>query len=480
MARTGGAQQIGHDPTAPSRRAFGVVATLVTISALVSIVSSLGAPLIPTIAKAESVSLSTGQWLLTAALLAGALATPVMGRLSDGPRQREVVLAALGAVLVGCLLAAVSNSFTVVVVGRGLQGVGLGLLPVTMAIARRHLPVLTAVRAIATLSITAAIGVGVGYPLTSLIAQFFDFHAAFWFGAIAVSAALLVAALVLPGRYEVPTRRFDGVGVVSLSLAVVGLSVYLSEGGDWGWTSALSLSIIGASSVLLALWVAYELRISDPLVNLRQVRNRSVLTADITGFLLCVAVYLFIPVAVEFVQIPKSTGYGFGVSIVVSGLVLVPLSVATFVASRLLEPFTRQFGTRSMIPLGSLIFAAATSFLAWEHRALWEAFVAVGSAGLGYGFSFAAMPGFIVRAVPPGDTGSAMGFYQVLRSIGLSAGSALAAAVLSAYTHKGRIYPAVGGFRTTLLTASGLCLLAAVLSYVLPGADHAVDDASAP
>jgi MFS family permease len=122
-----------------------------------------------------------------------------------------------------------------------------------------------------------------------------------------------------------------------------------------------------------------------------------------------------------------------------------------------------------MIPFGAIIFALAAGFFAVEHRALWEAFVAMGFAGLGVGFTFAAMPGFIVRAVPPSETGSAMGFYQVLRSIGLSVGSAFSAAVLTAYTHAGHSLPTEQGFGIALYISSALCLLTAVLSYVLPG-----------
>ena len=102
-------------PGAGSPRMKAMVPTLVLVAALVAIVSSLGAPLIPTIAQADHVSLSTAQWLLTAALLTGALATPIMGRLADGPRQRDVILVALSVVLVGCVLAAVSDQFLVVV-----------------------------------------------------------------------------------------------------------------------------------------------------------------------------------------------------------------------------------------------------------------------------------------------------------------------------------------------------------------------------
>ena len=467
-ARSGSPDADGADDRSSLRRRL-LVPTLVLSGSLMSVVSSLGAPLIPTLSRSDGVSLSTGEWILTITLLTGALATPVMGRLADGHRQRAVLLAALGVVIAGCALSAASNGFTVLLIGRALQGVGLGLLPVAMAIARRNLPPEAAGRTIATLSVTTAIGAGLGYPVTGLIAQFLDFRAAYWFGAIAVTVALVVAALVLPPRSTGTSRRFDVAGAGLLSLAVIGVSVALSEGGGWGWTSARTLGVAVASVVLLAAWIPYELRVAEPLVDLRQVRNRSVLTADASGFLISVALYLLLPINVEFVQIPRSAGYGFAASLVVSGLVLVPLSACSFVASGVLAAYERRFGSRTMIPLGSAVFAVAAVFFAVEHSTLWEAFVTTAICGLGVGFTTGAMPGFIVRAVAPSETGSATGFFQVVRSIGLTVGSALSAAVLTAHTRPGQGLPDAGGFEVALIIAAALCLATAVVSFVLPG-----------
>jgi MFS family permease len=450
-------------------RTRAALPVLVAVSGLVAVVTSLGAPLIPSIAQSDGVSLSTGEWVLTAALMSGALATPAMGRLADGPRKRKVIVLALAVVCAGCVLSAVSTGFAMLVVGRGLQGVGLGLLPVTMAIARSAFSPEKTARAVATLSVSAAVGAGLGYPITSLIAQFYDYRAAFWFGAITVAAALVLVILVLPWQSDGHSRQFDYLGMTTLGAAVAGVSVVLSEGGDWRWTSVRSLGLIAFSLVMGGAWVAHELRITDPLIDVRQVRNRSVLTADTSAFLIAVAMYLFLPIVIEFVQIPVASGYGFGASILVSGLVFVPLSFGSFAASRCLTAYTNRFGVRSMIPFGSVVFAASTLFFALEHRALWEAFVAAGIAGIGIGFTFAAMPGFIIQAVPASETGSAMGLYQLLRSIGLSLGSALASAVLISYTQSGKTYPTYEGFRVTLIIATALCGATAVLSFVLPG-----------
>jgi MFS family permease len=267
----------------------------------------------------------------------------------------------------------------------------------------------------------------------------------------------------------VDLRHFDVAGAVLLALAVTGVSVVLSEGGSWGWTSATTVGTAVACVAAALSWGRWELGRLHPLVDLHLLRHRPVLMADVAGFLISTSMYLVVPIIVEFIQVPTSAGFGFGASVVVSGLVLVPLSVGTFLASRLLVPLERWVGVRAMIPVGSLVFASASTFFALVHTSLWQAFVAMGIVGLGIGSTFAAMPGFIVRAVPRHETGSATGFYQVLRNIGLSVGSALGAAVLLGATPHGHQLPRLEGFRTVLLLSAGLGVLTAVLSFVLPG-----------
>src|SRR3984957_14344737 len=115
-AETGSPDPIGPGDLKSLRRRL-LVPTLVLAGSLMAVVSSLGAPLIPTIARTDGGSLSTADWLLTITLMTGALATPVMGRLADGPRQRDVILFALGTVVAGCVVAAVSNDFVVLIIG---------------------------------------------------------------------------------------------------------------------------------------------------------------------------------------------------------------------------------------------------------------------------------------------------------------------------------------------------------------------------
>ncbi|MCW2777598.1 MAG: transporter [Frankiales bacterium] len=443
-----------------------LVPVLIYLGLVVAVVSSLGAPLVPTIAAATHVSLTAAQWSLTISLLVGAVATPAMGRLGDGPRRREVVLTALVVVTAGCVLAALPLSFGWLLAGRGLMGVGLGLTPLAMGTARDVLQGERSRSTVAMLSITTVAGVGLGYPLTGVIAEVASFRAAFWAGAVVAFAALVSAALVLPSSRHRPSTRLDVVGAVLLGAAVAGLLLALSEVESW---STVRLAVVVAVSVvLLVLWVGQELRVEHPLVDLRLVRDRTVLAADVTGLMAGVGMYVLMSMVIRYVQTPSSQGYGFGASVVVAGFALLPMSVASVLSSRVMAPVSRRFGPQVVLPVGCLLFVAAEVLFAVARGSLWQVFVVMAVAGLGVGSTFSALPALVVSAVPPAETGSAMSFNQVLRYIGFSAGSALSATVLEAHTSGGSPFPSDRGYTVSALLGVGLLLVAAVLAALLP------------
>jgi len=443
------------------------VAVLVGITLVVSIISSLGAPLLPDVAKDLRVSLPDAQWSLTAALIAGAIAAPVLGRLGDGRHRRQSILGALLVVTAGGVIAGLADSLSVLVLGRVMQGIGLGLAPIAMAAARDHLGGEHARRTIALLSVSGATGLGAGYPISGLIAQQLDLHAAFFFGAILSGVALIAAYLEIPSNRHGPAVSLDITGAAVGSIAIVALMIGIGEGHEWGWTSPATLGCFVVAVVIFALWTRRQLRVREPLVDLSQLRHRAVLGADLSASLLGIALYMFFTVITEFVQTPSAEGFGFGASTTVAGLCLVPFSAASLLGSRLMTATLRRSGFRAALGIGGLAIAAAGVFFALVHGALWQACVMMALLGIGFGFTFAAIPGLITRAVPPREVGSAMGFYQVVRSIGFSAGSALVASILASHAVAGSAFPAVGGYTTSLWIGAGIALFATLVAVTL-------------
>ncbi|MBF9128834.1 MFS transporter [Plantactinospora sp. S1510] len=450
-----------------SRRHLAVLpAALLAIGLVTAVISSLGAQLVPTVARAYGVSVSTAQWSLTVALLAGSVATPAMGRLGDGPRRRQVILGCLGLSLTGGVLTAASASLVPLLAGRTLQGVGLGMVPLVIAVAREHLPAGRASSTIAALSVVTVSGVGVGYPITGLIADNLGLRAAFWFGAGISAAVLALAWLVIPARSAAPRRRFDLLGAAALSAALAALLIGLSQGEQWGWSSPPVVGLLAGSGILFALWVIRELRCPYPIVDLRLMRDRTVLTADLTVLFTGVGIYLLMSLVIRFVQTPPAAGYGFGASVVVAGLVLTPFSAGSVLGNRITPPLHGRVGAVGAITIGTVLFSAAMALLALRRDQLWQPFASMGLAGISVGITFAAVLGLIVDAVPAAETGSATSFNQVLRSIGYSIGSALSAVILDAHTGRGQSLPTDEGYTVAFTVGVGVCVLAALLSLI--------------
>ena len=446
---------------------------LVFLGTVVAVISSLGAPLIPTIAAATQVSLADAQWSLTISLLVGAVATPTMGRLGDGPRRRQVVLVALAVVAAGSALAALPLPFAYLLLGRGMMGVGLGLTPLAMATARDALSGASSKSAVALLSITGVAGIGLGYPLTGLISEHLSFRAAFAFGALVAVIAFAAAVLVVPSTRDRTPEPLDVVGALLLGAGIAGLLLALSESQVWPLSR---VALVAAGSALLLLgWVVHELHTAYPLVDLHLVRDRTVLTADLTGLFAGIGMYVLMSLVIRFVQTPTSLGYGFGASVVVGGLVLLPFSVMSVAASKV-APSIGRWRARATLPLGCLLFIGAELFFVLDRSHLWEVFVVMGLAGLGMGCTFAALPGLIVSAVPAHETGSAMSFNVVLRYVGYSVGSALSATVLAGHTPAGSTFPTSDGYTMATLIGIGVLALGALLSAALPNKPAPADE----
>jgi MFS family permease len=444
------------------RRAF--LPTLLFVGTVVAVISSLGAPLIPTVARELHASLGSTQWMLTAPVLVAAVASPLVGRLGDGPQRKSLILGCLSLVLVGGVLAALAQSLGVLIAGRALQGLGLTIMPLTMATAREALEPAAAGRAIATLSVIAAAGVGLGYPLTGLIAQSFDAAAAFWFGAAFTAVALVAGAVAIPSaRVAASGRSVDYLGALLIGSGLLALLIALEKGAGWGWGSTDTLVLLVVAAVVLSAWVWWELRFREPLVDLRLLRHPGVLTANVAGLMIGIAMYMSIVVISQIVQLD---GFGFGASVFVSGLTLVPLSVTSLLASRTLPAIEARLGARAILPAGSIAIAVAVVFFAVTTSSLWQAFMTMAILGLGVGYTFAAMPGLIVVAVPRTETSSAMAFYQVSRYVGFSIGSGLAATLLHELSASGE--PTLGSYRGTALVAGVLGLSAALVTWLLP------------
>ncbi|WP_372346217.1 MFS transporter [Streptomyces sp. KL116D] len=371
--------------------------------------------------------------------------------------------------MAGSLPAALPVGFPRPLAGRALQGVGMGPVPLAIATARDAPPPEKARAAVATLiaddrgasasatrspvslaESTSACTPGSGSP--------------FWPPRSPPSS---------PPRSYVPapphraTTTMDSPARCSWPSGMRRrCSSPWRRGACWGWGSLSAALAVGAV-VLLGGWVAHSLRSTHPLVRVSLVKDRGVLVANLTTMVGGVGTYLLIALVTRYVQTPGSAGYGFGASIVVTGLLLVPFSAASLLTGRLVRMLGSAATPARMLPLGCLLsFAGLVCFLL-ARSSLWGIGVMMALAGLGVGVTFAVTPGLIVGGVPAAETGSAMSFNQVVKYIGYSTGSALSAVVLQAATAPGSGLPTNDGYRSAGLVGCAAFLVTGVLAVAL-------------
>jgi MFS family permease len=442
------------EPAAGSK----LVPALVYVGLSTAVVSSLGMLLVPTISREMEVSLGTAQWMLTINLLVGAIATPVMGRLSDGPHKKKLLLSALVIILVGSILAAVAPNFTVFLIGRALQGLTYGIIPITIALARRYVPAEKVSFSISTLSVTVATGMGVGFPLTGVIAGLVDTRFAFWFAALFVVTAMIVVFRVVPAGPDQQATRvpFDYTGAGLLSLGMGALLLGVSEGQSWGWSSPWTSGTLMFAAIALAVWVRTGVRSQHPLINLRVLRTGEVVLANCTAIGLGAALYIGLSVSSLIVQAPAATGYGLALPVFWAGFMMFPLSAGSFIANRLVRRLSRRIRLTTLLPVGAGMVAAAGLLLWLAHTELWEILIGMLVFGLGMGTSYAAMPALIARSVAMEELGSSVSFNQVLRTMGSSFGTAASGAVLAANMATD-LHSTQAGISATLAIGAFLC-----------------------
>ncbi|WP_158102707.1 MFS transporter [Lentzea kentuckyensis] len=455
-------------PQAMRRTKPAVAFGFLTLAGMVyAMLQSLIAPALPIIAVELNTSTADISWLVTAYLLASAVATPIAGRLGDMFGRRRVLLIALGVLACGALVAALAGNFVVLIIGRVLQGAGGSILPLAFGIVRDVLPAKRLGVAVGVLSALLGAGGALGTALAGPIVSALSWHWLFWIPLIMIVLATVGIAVGVP---ESPVRargRIDVPGALLLSAGLVCLLLALSKGGGWGWGSGVTLALLGGTVVSLAAWVVVELRVRTPLVDMRMIANRGVWTTLITGIAFGVGLFgsfLLVPLLL---QLPVSTGYGLGKSVSEAGLYLLPSAVAMIIFAPLSGTLDRHFGAKLPLVLGVLMAGASFVLLAVAHEAAWQMLISSTVMGVGLGLASAAMTNAIIATVPPAQTSVATSLNTLARTIGGSIGTAVLAAIVSATSTTEHI-PSESGFTASFWICAGTLGVGVLASLLLP------------
>jgi MFS family permease len=440
------------------------LAVLALCGVAYALLSSAIVPALPTMQHDLHTSETGITWLLTAYLLAASVFTSIIGRLGDMYGKERLLLWTLGLLAVGTLLGAVATSLPLLIAARFIQGAAGGIFPLAFGIVRDEFPREKVAGSIGLLSSILGVGGGVGIVMSGVVVEHLDYHWLFW-----IPLVMIVLGAVFTWRFvpESPERRPGRINWIAAVLMTIGLSAQMlaiSETTVWGWGSPKTIGLLLAGIAVTGLWVRTEARSREPLVDMTMMRVRGVWTTNSAAFLLGAGMYASFIVFPQFAQLPRSTGFGFGASVVVSGLYLLPSTVAMTLLGLYAGRISARFGSRAALLAGTAFAAASFAMLAVAHAHPYELLIAAGLLGVGIGLAFAALGNLIVQAVPSHQTGVASGMNTVMRTLGGALGGQLSATFIADNTAHG--LPTVTGFADTFVMATAFliaCLFAAAM-----------------
>ncbi|GAY17918.1 MFS transporter [Mycobacterium sp. shizuoka-1] len=449
-----------------------LIAVLAAAGISVSLTQTLMIPLIPELPALLNTSPANASWTITVTLLTAAVATPVFGRLGDMHGPKPMLMICAGIMAFGSFLAAVSSSLVPFIIGRGLQGMSLPIIPLAISVLRSALPADRVGPAMGLISSSLGVGGALGLPLSAVIAQKADWHVLFWSAAALGIVALLLFGFLVPDVPPSSADRFDPLGTLLLAVALIALLLPISKGSTWGWTSATTLSLFAVSTVVFAVFARWQFRTPAPIVDLRTTLRRPVLTTNIAAVLVCFSMFALSLVAPQILELPTGTGFGLGQSMLQAGLWMAPGGLAMMAASPLAARLAGRRGPKFTLVCGSAIIGVAYLGAVWLIGSPAAVMVANIAISLGVGFAYSSLPALINAAVPMSETAAANGINALARSLGTSISSAVIGVVLASMTisYGGHTVPSLQGLQTALLIAAGVAALAAVVSLTIPTA----------
>ncbi len=428
-------------------------------------------PLLPDFPKILGVSADDASWLVTVTLLTSAVATPIVSRLADMFGKRRMMLISMTMIVVGSLVAAIGGNFVALLIGRGLQGFAISMIPVGISIMRDELPKEKVASATALMSATLGIGSALGLPLSGLIFEHLGWPAIFWLSAI-VGVLLIIAVAVVVPESSVRTRgKFDFLGAVMLSTALTAILLAISKGASWGWTSELTLMMFVIGIVTLALWFPYELRVTQPMVDLRTSAKRPVLLTNVASILVGFSMYANNLSTTQQLQMPKISGYGFELGVMAAGLCMIPAGLAMVFFAPVSANITKRFGAKITLIVGGTVLALAYIARVFLTGSIALIIISAAVVSIGTAIAYSAMPMLIMRSVPITETASANGLNSLLRSVGTSTSSAVVAAMLTSMvipSGPGEGLPSIDAFKNIFWLAALAAVAAAAAAAFIP------------
>lgn len=440
---------------------------IITILVLVEIISAFETSMVyaavPTMIRDLHSDAGTVGWAVTAFLLVAAAAAAVCGRIGDMYGRERVLVVILAAAIVGSLISALGNSVGALVLGRAIQGVAGAILPLCVGLAREHLPKAKIPVAVAVIS-GAAIAAGAAATyIAGLMIDHASWHMIFIVAAVYAAVMLVLVVFVLPWRPPTgASQKIDYIGTLAFAPAIAAILLGINKISSWGFLDVKTLGLILGGIVVLLLWVRWELRVDDPIINVRILTDRHLALTMLATMTLAAGPFGIATMINSLIlQYPSSLPFGVGLSPTDAGFLTFVAAMFGFVFTPVSGWIARMVGSRVSLLIGVVVFGIYCVVVLFAYHSTAGMFVAVVCASVAASFAYTALPNLVVESVAVENTSEVSGLNAVIRSGGQGIGTSIAGAVLSASAVAG--VSSIGGLHGVV----AIMLIGTVLTLIL-------------
>jgi len=436
--------------------------TLVVITALPAIHADFGG------------SVSTLEWTVNAYTLTLAAGIIIGAALGDRFGRRRMYVAGLLLFTAASAACALAPSAGLLIGARAVQGLGAALItPLSLTILASAFPAERRGTVVGIMGAIGGLAIAGGPLVGGAVVDGPGWHWIFWLNVPIGLAAAALAMSRLP-ESRGPSARLDLPGAAMATAGAVALAWGLVRATDVSWGSPQVIGALILAAVLIAGFIAWERRASEPMLPLRLLRTPAFAAANATGFLMFASITSAAFLMAQYFQL------GLGYSPLSTGLRFLPWTLTPLLIAPAAGALADKIGSRPLMVLGLAMQGAGLAWIALGATSTtgYGRFVLpLITAGVGISMAIPTVPTTALNAVPPADMGKASGVQNTLQRFGAVFGVAIVAAVFSANGHLGSPATLISGFRPALAAAAGLSA-AGALTALAAGARRRSPSAS--
>lgn len=367
--------------------------------------------------------------------LSGAVALPLVGKAADRYGKKRMILVLGGIFLVGGLMCATANTFALILVGRVLQGGLVGIVSVSYALVRDIVP--RSFAPIALGSVVTGIGMGAvaGPFLAGWLIDSYGFRGVFWFMTIYVGVLMALYAALVPESHVRVRSSFDIPGALLLGVGLGVLLTTIGEGNDWGWSSGTTLGGLGIGVVLLVAFVVRELRVREPLIDMRVLVGRRFAPTVIAVGLLSYMMNthsLLSPMMFETPHVPGNT-YGVGLSALQLAMWTFPLGVVGMFVGPLGGYLSKRIGARQVLLASGVCFLLEMYLGSRLFTVQWQVAIMSFTGGFAVGFLHSSNANLLQDALPERLSGAGNSVAGVIALLSSSIAVTVSGAIMAGH-----------------------------------------------